>query len=451
MSSQRHAAVASAATAVAPPSNAAAAAAGNARLASGQALAPPSAAAAASGASAFVPLPSNHAPASPPVAASAGDDDMESESSFSGSESNEDEDVDEAGGAVQHLSQPAEAAFDTFDQLKKSCEAKCGCKLSNNCRTVLRSKAPKWMQTAFPDVASFRSSGTLYCYQPFNDLTKNKWARTSCSLHVRYDFGKDEKWHITGHDFSHNHDPILEQSAVGVTGMRYIRTAEALSAEQCSMINAWLVGGISTKIIRLKFRKAFGNPPTDVARRVVRKLRAAQKARVDPHEMDRLLKFLAEWQAAGGVGMVKHTNWRITTVVMQHPLIRKVAQVFGRVTTLDGTHNTTRYEGATLIDAATQDSFGKTVYTGCQYSEAESEDAITSMMEALGLADIVQTVISDNSKAAAAYIAGAPRLIHHVLCFWHFRKNFSQSLETLNHEERTEIWDAVMTILKWRG
>ena len=53
------------------------------------------------------------------------------------------------------------------------------------------------------------------------------------------------------------------------------------------------------------------------------------------------------------------------------------------------------------------------------------------MMEALGLADIVETVISDNSKAAAAYIAGAQRLIHHVLCFWHFRKNFSQSLTPL--------------------
>ena len=392
------------------------------------------------------------APAPPAVASAAAAhalDDVESESSLSGSDS--DDDGVEDGGRVDNLSQPSEAAFDTFDQLKRSCEAKCGCKLSNNCRTVMRSKAPRWMQIAFPDVASFRSSGTLYCYQPFNDLTKNKWARTSCSLYVKYEFRKDQKYHITGHDLSHNHNAVLVQSAVGVSGMIHIRTAEALSAEQYRMVSAWVAGGISTKMIRFKFREEYSKPPHDVARRVIRKLRTAHKAMADPHQMDRLVQFLADWQAAGGVGIVKHVNMRISTIVMQHPLIRKVAKVFGRVTTLDGTHNTTRYEGATLIDAATQDSFGKTVYIGCQYSEAESENAITSMMDALGLADIVETVISDNSKAAAAYIAAAERIIHHVLCFWHYRKNFSQSLETLTHDERTEIWDAVMTILKWRG
>ena len=47
----------------------------------------------------------------------------------------------------------------------------------------------------------------------------------------------------------------------------------------------------------------------------------------DPHAMDRLLHFLESCDQAGGIGKVTHTNMRISGIVMQHPLMRKVGKV----------------------------------------------------------------------------------------------------------------------------
>ena len=52
-------------------------------------------------------------------------------------------------------------SFASFDDLKKACEARCGCKLSNNNRMENTDRAPKWLKQALPTVSRFLISGTL--------------------------------------------------------------------------------------------------------------------------------------------------------------------------------------------------------------------------------------------------------------------------------------------------
>lgn len=337
--------------------------------------------------------------------------------------------------------------FRTFEELKKACECRCGCKLSNNNRMESRDRAPKWAKDALPDVQSFLVSGTLYCYHQFNnDLPQQKWARTSCSVRVQYTWRKDMKYYITLLNAAHNH-VLASPISYGTSGMTYIKDGAALSVDQCATIKTWLLGRMTTKCIRYNFRKQY--PMCDVARRVVRKLRAAVCKADDPHAMDRLVQFLAACEQAGGVGRIGHTNLRISSVIMQHPLMRKVGRCFGKVSTGDGTHNTSMYADSTLLIQACQDSLGKMAITACSYAEGESEGSIKALIDASGLGDIIETWISDNSKASNSLVENMQ--FNHVLCFWHFTRNLTQAMEFISAAHRPELWDGVLKVLSWRG
>lgn len=61
---------------------------------------------------------------------------------------------------------------------------------------------------------------------------------------------------------------------------------------------------------------------------------------------------------------------------MQHPMMRKVAEMFGIVTTVDGTHKTTKYADSTLLNSVCMDSFGKMACCGVLFTESESESSL---------------------------------------------------------------------------
>ena len=374
-----------------------------------------------------------------------------SDSEDSDSVSSEEYDEDEAAPMVADADVVNQVVlggnFATFDDLKKACEARCSCKLSNNNRMESISRAPQWAKDALPGLTSYLISGTLYCYHPFNEnALQQKWARTSCTMRVQYSFRKDLRLHVTHLNVDHNHSHSSPVS-YGTSGMKYIKDGAALSVDECSTIKTWLLGRMTTRCVRYNFRKQY--PGCDVARRVVRKLRAAVCKADDPHAMDRLLQFLADCEQAGGVGQVKHTNMRISSIVMQHPLMRKVGQCFGKVSTGDGTHNTSKYTDSTLLIQACQDSFGKMAITACSYAEGESEESVTALIEASGLGNVIETWISDNSKASNALVD--TKAINHVLCFWHFTRNLTQAMEHVSADRRTSLWDGVLKALSWRG
>jgi hypothetical protein len=204
---------------------------------------------------------------------------------------------------------------------------------------------------------------------------------------------------------------------------------------------------MSTKLVRYHFRQKFAG--SEITRKCVRAARTALKPD-DPHAMDRLVNLMETYQKGGGVGKIMHRNFRIQTIIMQHPLMREVAKAFGKVTTVDGTHNTSKYDNSTLLNATSLDSFGKMAPIGCLYNESENESSLVQLLTELGIFDVLETLITDNSKAALALSLSHPRIAH-ILCRWHWFKNFNKVMDHVTHKDKKVLYDAVNKVIKWRG
>jgi hypothetical protein len=359
----------------------------------------------------------------------------------------EDEANAEVGGEEAHAVKSAMEIFETFDELKKYAESIMKCKLSNNKRTSRN--PPKWVKTINPDATSHWFNGTLYCMQALKSEHDKfvTWAKTSCTCFARYAMcSGSKKWQLKAHSCVHNHElEVVVQE--GESGMIHISDASQLEEEQVSTIGCWLDAMQSTKQIRFHFRAKYQGK--DVKRRVVRSLRTLrrkQKNEID-EGMDQLIDFLHKFEAAGGVGKLQYNNLKVVGIQVQHPLIREIAKMFGVVTTIDGTHNTTKHEESTLLCATGMDSFGKLFHSGLAFSPSENEQSMLQLIESLGLC--VQTLITDASKAALAL---AKKMAWgHILCSYHFRKLFSQSMENIDAAHRKTIWESVMKTLRWNG
>jgi len=336
--------------------------------------------------------------------------------------------------------------FDSFDLLREAVTRSCNCKLSLNCRKFPPEHALKWVKTAIPGLTSYHQSGCFYCFQAFNEINRKKHARTSCPMFVSYVFTRELKWKVTQVDMTHNHVVELD-AVVGPSGIRYILKVSELTIDEFQAVNHWLVAKMSTRLVRYHFRQKF--PGSEITRKCVRAARDQLKPD-DPHAMDALVKLMERFQKEGGVGKILHHHFRIETIIMQHPLMRKVAQVFGMVTTVDGTHNTSKYDMSTLLNATCMDSFGKMAPIGCLYNESESEKSFTQLLNECGVEEFIQTLITDNSKAALAFIASHPRIMH-VLCRWHWFKNFNKVMESVTQNDKKTLYDGVNKVIKWRG
>ena len=167
-------------------------------------------------------------------------------------------------------------------------------------------------------------------------------------------------------------------------------------------------------------------PNQDVKAKVIRALRnqRGQRNRHKSNGIDELLGLLSDWDANGGVGKIQYSNMEICGIQFQHPLIRAIAKQFGVVTTIDGTHNTTKHDKSTLLASTCQDSFGSMCNSGAAWANSESEASMQKSLVELGLADILETLITDASKASFAVV----RMMKcgHILCSYHFRKHLCQ-------------------------
>jgi hypothetical protein len=163
-----------------------------------------------------------------------------------------------------------------------------------------------------------------------------------------------------------------------------------------------------------------------VKAKVIRAMRnqRGQRNKCKTNGIDELIAHLAEWEATGGVGKIQYSNMEICGIQFQHPLIRAVAKQFGVVTTIDGTHNTTKHDKSTLLASTCQDSFGSMCNSGAAWATSESEESIHKSLEEFGLVDILETLITDASKASFAVV----RFLKcgHILCSYHFRKHLCQ-------------------------
>jgi hypothetical protein len=165
--------------------------------------------------------------------------------------------------------------------------------------------------------------------------------------------------------------------------------------------------------------------------------------------MDELIKMLTEWENAGGVGKMQFDGLEVSGIQFQHPVIRHVAKVFSKVSTMDGTHHTTKFEKSTLITSVGQDSFGHMFHAGCAYSATESLNSMSELVKLLGLEDVIETLITDASKASFALVLDL--VCGHILCSYHFRKHLSKAMDNVGGTQRKSIWDSIMKTLKWQG
>jgi hypothetical protein len=164
-----------------------------------------------------------------------------------------------------------------------------------------------------------------------------------------------------------------------------------------------------------------------VKAKVIRALRN-QRGQRDRHKgngIDELLAHLSDWEASGGVGKIQYSNMEICGIQFQHPLIRAIAKQFGVVTTIDGTHNTTKHDKSTLLACTCQDSFGSMCSSGAAWARSECEASMQQSLQELGLADILETLITDASKASFAVVRQFK--CGHILCSYHYRKHLCQA------------------------
>ena len=337
--------------------------------------------------------------------------------------------------------------FTSFEELEVVAARCCRCKLSHNPRKETAASARQWIKDLLPNLATYHTSGTLYCFQQFTDTNKLKHARTSCTFQVAYIFTRDEKFKVTKAVLDHNHvvdAPIL----VGLSGLRHIQRPEDLSVDECSAVKHWLEARMVTVQVRYHFRMKFiGN---EITRRCVRTMREALSKNVDPHGMDRLEQLVADYQSAGGVAHIRHDHFRIKSIIMQHPLMRKIAEMFGIVTTVDGTHKTSKYEESTLLNSVCLDSFGKLACCGVLFTESESETSLEDLLQQCGIFAVLKTLISDESKASLSFILKNPSIAH-LLCRWHWLKHFNTSMDHVTIQTKEQLLPKVMKVLKWRG
>jgi hypothetical protein len=354
------------------------------------------------------------------------------------------------GDAAEHtVGQGDDQLFAEFGDLKKFVESRTQCKMSNNKRTTR--SPPTWFKKDVPSAEVAWLSGTLYCHQPkLGHENYVRWAKTSCTCHSRYVLcPKSFLWRIVSLSVSHNHSVAPITSSVhqsSASGLVHIRSAAKLDQDMVRTINIWFEGRATTKAIRFHFRQKY--PNKDVKKSVIRSLRGVFEQRSKRNNgMDDLIKQLRDWEEKGGVGRVQYANLEISGIQFQHPLIREVAKIFGVVSTVDGTHNTTKHEKATLISCACQDSFGMLCPSGASYAASESDSSIRDILHVLGLE--VETLITDASKASFAVVQSLKCC--HILCSYHFRRHLSTSLENVDAAQRKVIWESVMKCLKWQG
>jgi hypothetical protein len=165
------------------------------------------------------------------------------------------------------------------------------------------------------------------------------------------------------------------------------------------------------------------------------------------NSIDELIDLLKQWNAEGGVGSFQFENMEIRSMQFQHPLLREVAKVFGKVTTMDATHNTTKHENSLLTTVTGQDSFGKLYHGGCSYDASENAEAMQNLLELLDLTP--ETIITDASKASFSLVQVLK--CGHIVCSFHYRRTFSQAMDSVNATQRKAIWEEVMKALKWQG
>ncbi len=203
---------------------------------------------------------------------------------------------------------------------------------------------------------------------------------------------------------------------------------------------------IGTKQIRFHFKNKYVDQ--DIKKHVVRALRQQHKSRnKGDNGIDQLVELLKTWNAEGGVGLFQYDNMEIIGIQFQHPLLRDVAKMFGKVTTMDATHNTTQHDKSLLTTVTGQDSFGKLYHGGCSYEASENAEDMQRLLRLLGIEP--ETIITDASKASFTLVQALK--CSHIVCSFHYRRTFSQSMESLDATERKAIWEAVMKALKWQG
>jgi hypothetical protein len=254
-------------------------------------------------------------------------------------------------------------------------------------------------------------------------------------------------WKICAWQGDHNHAiNEVRDDEVSAAGLIHYRSAVSLDQDMVRTVNDWLEARQGTKAIRFHFRAKY--PNKDIKPRVIRHLRTQllSKTKRD-NGIDALIEQLNSWDATGGVGIIQYSNMEISRILFQYPLIREVAKVFGVVSTVDGTHNTTKHEKATLISCCCQDSFGKLCQSGASWADGENAQSIHEILEALGLN--IETLITDASKASFSVVETLN--CGHILCSYHFRKHLSTAMDNLDTDMRKRIWESVMKCLRWQG
>jgi hypothetical protein len=164
--------------------------------------------------------------------------------------------------------------------------------------------------------------------------------------------------------------------------------------------------------------------------------------------IDDLFHLLKRWDDDGGVGRFQFDNMQICGIQVQHPLLREVGKLFGKVSTMDATHHTTQHdECGILITVAGQDSFGHLYHAGCSFESSENGEAMQKLLNLLGIQP--ETMITDASKASFYLVAALK--CGHIVCSFHYRKAFSTAMDALESSRRKALWEAVMKAMKWQG
>ncbi len=125
------------------------------------------------------------------------------------------------------------------------------------------------------------------------------------------------------------------------------------------------------------------------------------------------------------------------------PGAEKFIKQYSDLLFLDGTHNTTRYEGLKLIPPLLVDCLGKTIPVGYFIGRETSADIIAGL-EAIGLRG-VGVLISDEG---GCYGKTAVHLhAKHILCVYHFQRNAMSKCGGMLKDEKDAFLGDINAVL----
>jgi len=274
---------------------------------------------------------------------------------------------------------------------------------------------------------------TLYCSCPKQvpgQSGPKPHAKSFCPWLVKLKLDKDSMtWNVVSYVAEHLCTSLPDFS-ITATGMRMLRNASELTSEEVAFVHDQIDNvGTYPRLIQWNFSKKFVNrKPTSDVIISMRQAHHAKQYGLQSENVAALQKKLDQYVTDGGVGKV---DWdeqlQISRVVIMRPDMVPFLKKYGRVLICDATHGITMSKFR-LFTVVVVNSLYHSTMVAYAFIRTEAAVHLEWIFEALHLDPSIKPVFVSDDNPAARVLCNRFQF-HHILCQWHYAKNWSKACQ----------------------